>query len=97
MSFLVTNILFVPELETVTTIRASKLEWLGTPPSQKGEESASWVTDVPQLGPGPTLLSPQCLLLLSPAQEELPNQLSLAGASSWSRAVLYLLHHPPLR
>ena len=66
----------------VTSIGAPKLELLGTPPSQKGEELASWVTDVPQLGPGSTLLSPQCLLLLSPAHEELPNQLSLAGASS---------------
>lgn len=81
----------------VISIGASELESLGTPPTRKGEEPNSWVTDVPQLGLGPSPLPPQCLLLLSPTQGELPNQLSLAGAGSWSRAVLYLSHYPPLR
>lgn len=65
----------------VTSIGASELELLRTPPTRKGDEP-NGVTDVPQLGLGPTLLPPQCLLLLSPAHGELPNQLSLAGAGS---------------
>lgn len=73
----------------VTSIGASELESLETPPTRKGEEPNSWVTDVPQLGLGPTLL-PQCLLLLSPAQEAARISFLWPGAGSWSRAVLYL-------
>lgn len=40
---------------------------------------------------GPTLLSPQCLLLLSSAQDELLNQLSLAGPAL--RAKLSCISH----
>lgn len=84
----VMNVPFVPELEMVISIGASEPESLGTPPTWKGEEPNSWVTDVPQLGLGPTPLPPQCLLLLSPAQGELPNQLSLAESAFSGRGWL---------